>query len=456
MPLFVGRRWCVIVSVCITGKTTHMNRNAKAPQARTSRHRTARRTLLGAMGAVSAAALIPLGLTGCGGTRDKRASLRFVNATLDFGSLTAQLDDTVLATPAAGSATAFMAVDEKSQTLRIKTEGTTLIEQTFNPDKDSHWTALLYSVDGALKLNLYAEADGTPGAGQCRLRVFNAAESGSVDVFLTSDDIIAVPPVLAAAAEAQFSGFAQTASGARRLRITTAGNRTDVRLDLPAFNLPSDGVVTLVVLPTRSAKLLQALALVQGGASQSLANPLGRVRFVNGLSVVASPLVDNASVLGVLASGGVSAAVNAAAGDRSLGFGVNGTPVVQTRSVAAAADVSCVVHGDAAAPQIAFLDDDNRSAASSTQVKLRLANFAAGVSSATLVVDLSAEGVTAAAGAASVYTQVAVGKHRLAVNASTGTALGALADQDLLTDGVYTLFLLGSAASPLLVLRRDR
>lgn len=418
---------------------------------------TTRRTLLGAMGAV---AIVPLGLTGCGGSRDEPANIRFVNATLDFGNITAQLDTDTLATLQPGDATGFIGISDDSKTLRLKADGVTLVEQGINPGRKSYITALLYGSSGSLQLAVYEEGEGEPGSGECKVRFFNGSDNSSLDLFLTSAsaDIKVVPPAVSGTGELQFSSYAQISSGSRRLRITQTGNRDDVRLDVASVELPSEGVVTIVALPTRSAKLLQAVVLVQEGGSTKLSNAFGRVVFVNALvsTAMAAPQIDT-TVRPALAGGGTSEAVNVATGDRALGFTVNGSALTQQRTMAAATDTTCAVYGETSSPQLAFLSDDNRSSTVTTQVKLRLANFAVGVSSATLLVDLSSANVTAEYGAASDYAQVAVGERDLAVAGPTGATLASLADQTLVTEGVYTLFLLGAAgATPQLVLRRDR
>lgn len=417
---------------------------------------TTRRRLLGAMGAV---ALAPLGLSGCGGSREEPANIRFVNATLDFGNLTAQLDGDTLATLQPGDATGFIGINDKSQTLRLKADGVTLLERSIDPGRKSHTTVVLYGSNGSLQLALYEEGEGKPGSGECKVRLFNGSDNGSLDLFVTSAGAdTTVPPAVSGTAELQFSSYAQVSSGTRRLRIARNGDRNDVRLDVASVDFPSEGVVTVVVLPTRSARLLQAVVLVQEGGSTKLANPFGRVVFVNALasSAMAAPQIDT-TVRPALAGGGTSEAVNVATGDRALGFAVNGGALTEPRTLAAATDTTCVIHGDAGSPQLAFLADDNRSATATNQVKLRLANFAVGVNNASLLVDLTAADVTAAYGAASAYAQVAVGERDLAAAGAAGATLASLADQTLVAEGVYTLYLLGtSAAAPQLVLRRDR
>jgi hypothetical protein len=418
---------------------------------------TTRRKLLGAMGAV---ALVPLGLAACGGSRDEPASIRFVNATLDFGDLTAQLDGATLATLQPGDTTGFIGIEDKSQTLRLKADGVTLLERGIDPGRKSYVTAVLHGRASSLQLAVFEDgSEGKPGGGECKVRLFNGSDNGSLDLFLTSPnaDLSVVPPAVSDTAELQFSSYAQVSSGSRRLRIARNGDRNDVRLDVPSVELPSQGVVTVAVLPTRSARLLQAVVLVHEGGSTRLANPFGRTVFVNAMATaaMAAPQIDT-SVRPALAGGGTSEVVNVAAGDRVLGFVVNGSALTEQRTVAAAADTTCVVHGDAGSPQLAFLADDNRSSTVTTQVKLRLGNFAVGVNNASLLVDLASADATAAYGAASAYVQVNVGERDLAVAGGTGATLASLADQTLVAEGVYTLFLLGTSAAPQLVLRRDR
>ena len=70
------------------------------------------------------------------------------------------------------------------------------------------------------------------------------ATSDTLDVYLTgTDDSLAdVSAAIGGVVAGSSSGFSTVRSGSYRLRITQAGSKTDLRLDVPDITLTSTGV----------------------------------------------------------------------------------------------------------------------------------------------------------------------------------------------------------------------
>jgi hypothetical protein len=139
---------------------------------------------------------------------------------------------------------------------------------------------------------------------------------------------------------------------------------------------------------------------------------------------------------------------------------VNGVAVdMRDLALTAGSDYTLLVYGDAAAPQWRLLADDNLPASVSTNTKLRLVNLVNGLGGTlALSADFVAVADNVAFGAASAATAVTAGTSmRLEVTSPVRTTPLVLAtDVSLAAQKVYTLFVLGDAAAPVTVLRKDR
>jgi hypothetical protein len=143
---------------------------------------------------------------------------------------------------------------------------------------------------------------------------------------------------------------------------------------------------------------------------------------------------------------------------------INGTDVSPSGLTAApGADLTLLVLGSAAAPQVALISDDNSPALTSGYVKLRLINGVNGLNSAlTLqanngVLTKSSNIAFGTAGdATQVINSTTASPTPLEVDSATSSSALYTGNVALLTPGVYTLFMLGDAATPSAVLRLDR
>jgi hypothetical protein len=427
-----------------------------------------RRTAL-ALLALPAAAALP----GCGGGTDKRrAQVRLVNASTGYASLELRIDDQLKhGAVAYGERADYAEADpDKPETTVFATGSpTALLRFTPTLSADRWLTVLAYGPAGALRALQLDDNRGDPDEGRAVLRVVNAAaDAGSLDVYLTgeSDELAAAVALQAGAAYGAAGDWQSVASGTWRLRVTAAGSKTDVRLDLSGITLGSRSITTLVLSSGAGGVLVNALLLAQRGGVTPRANGQARVR-------LAALLTDSASVaaslggvgLGIGGSGAVgSPAVGeyqrVAAGSAALALSVNGASLVGgSFTLQAGRDYTLLVSGTPAAPRRVLIDDDNRLPSDASRAKLRLVNaLADGSTAAALTLDFAPVagevGPDAASGSALVD---ATSTGRIAVTApGAATPLFLAVEQLLRANAVHTVFVAGPVGAATGILRRDR
>lgn len=99
-------------------------------------------------------------------------------------------------------------------------------------------------------LVVYTDTAATPAVDKALVRVLNVAPTaGAVDVYVTAvgADLATATPQATAVAFLERSAYIEVASGAQRVRLTTAGTKTVV-LDLNPITLPSRSVRGIAVL----------------------------------------------------------------------------------------------------------------------------------------------------------------------------------------------------------------
>jgi hypothetical protein len=424
-----------------------------------------RRTLILAAASTPAATL--LGACG-GGDNVDAARLRLVNASPGYAALDLYVDNArQFSNVAYGSASAYASFDADTYTVALRSTGAGANLQSASRTlrKDTRYSLVAYGWAGALQTLLLAEDEDAPASGTARLRVLNAAaDAGSVDVYGgAATDAVEQMALLAGGVEAgASSSFADLDSGSYRLVVTAAGDTTDVRLDAPAVTVGSRQVATLIVLPTRGGVLVDALLAPQGAAANLIANGRARVRVVAavGGNANVSVVAGGTTLTGGTRAPSVGAYAPVTAGALALDVRVDGVAVSAAALQAnAGGDFTVLVHGTAAAPAVTVLSDDNRLPVSSANYKIRLVHAVAELSGGlNLEVDFTALASDVAYASASPYAaRAAVNDVALRVATPSLTApVYTLTDADLLAEGVYTVFLLGTAAAPFGTLRKDR
>jgi hypothetical protein len=252
------------------------------------------------------------------------------------------------------------------------------------------------------------------------------------------------------------------------VRITSAGNRDESRLDIATLQTESKQVITLVLQPTPGGVLVHALALVQQGPVSPQKNQQSRVRLISSVAnngVVASRVGGN-----VLASAATSPNIGSyllvPSGTRSLSVQVGGATVFsESLGFVAGQDYTVLVYGDVASAFVNRVTDDNR-AAVGNRAKIRLLHGVQGYDALTLTVDSSSVANDLAYGTVSSFVSVAsnVGNALLEVTSplssvalyTTSRSNSSTTGVNLDSTGVYTLFMLSGSTAPRGFLRRDR
>ena len=415
-----------------------------------------------------ALALAALLMVACGGGADRtKAQVRLVNASSGYLALDLRVDNEVRqgGVGPGNSATYVEADPGKAFALHSAGSNTSLVNFTPSLSARRYYSVLAYGPLGALKQLVLDDNAGAPDTNRTLLRVVNAApDAGALDVYLTgTDDALAASvPQQAGAAVDAVGAWLTVNSGSYRLRVTAAGSKTDLRLDVPALALASRQVATLVISPTTGGVLVQGLLLSQQGEITAQAPTQARVRVASGLSDagVASLRVGTAAVFANVTAPAVTNYTLVPAGEQAVVVGVNGATLPGgTRTLAVGADYTVLVYGSPAAAQVAWVSDDNTLPSDRARAKIRLVNGVQGLAgNLSMSVDFVPVANNVAAGAASRHEEVdATTTGRLSVTvAGAAQPLFDVDEQTRMAAANYTVFLVGSPTAPVRIVRKDR
>lgn len=418
-----------------------------------------------------AALMTPL-LHACGGNSDEdQGSVRLVNATTDFGALDSYHDnDWLFGGVVPGSSSGgYAQLDENSYNFRITKSGlsSTAASVVTSVSGGKHYALLAYSTGAALQVSVLQEDEGAPSSGQAKMRFMNAAslEAGSVDVYvghtacnaLGSSDIAVATGLSTTAA----TGFGAYAAGNYTLCVTAAGDKSDVRLSIPSLGLGDQQIGTMVFTRSSGGVLVHGLMVNQQNSVDKFNNLSSRMRVVtNPVSGNITAIANGTTVGSNLSPGSISGYRLVTAG--ALSVTANGTAVnVGGVTAPAGGDLTLLLSGDATSPTLSVITDDNTPSTSTTKpVKVRVVHAVNGLAgNVTLTLDSDVIGDNVAFGTASPAVNVAASASLADFVANSGaTRLWDLKDQTLTSGKVYTVFLLGDAASvgTASVLRADR
>jgi hypothetical protein len=324
----------------------------------------------------------------------------------------------------------------------------------------------LYGYPGAPKTKLLTENTAAAASGRASLVVENlGSEAGALDVYLTgaAEPLEAAVAVASGVAAGGTSAAVTVTAGSYRLRVTAAGDRNDIRLDVDGFSLASTQAAALLLSPSVGGVLVSGQLLVQRGAATLLANRHARARVVAALAGNArvSAAVGTVPLASALTAPNVGAYSLVGAGDGlAFSLSVNNQSVpVAPLSLPAGSDATLLVWGTAAAPRHALVTDDSRFPTDSTRAKLRLINGLAGNEvGLNLSADLSTRASNVQPGQASAYALVTASSTlRLEVSSPlVDTPLYSAREARIDSKGLYSLFMLGDSAAPSPLLVRER
>jgi hypothetical protein len=403
-------------------------------------------------------------LAACGGGSlpSDDGNVRLVNATSSFASLDLAATNNVVVsavTPLSGSPFAALKNGNYAIDVRATGSGTALVTGSLSLAKKDFQTVVAYSTAGTLAMQVLSDKESDPSSGNAKVRVFNAAsgDTGALDVYLFNGACSALVASGAAPFAAAISGLqaaytqvTASATTSYHVCVTTPGDKTEVRLDIPSLVLSDQRIVTIILVSSSGGFLVNGLTLDQQGALAQTASGSARVRVAASLSPATpvSVTVNGTAVAAGLGTPGVSPYQLVTSG--TLNVTINGaayTPATAL-TVASGADATLLLTGPT--PTVTLLADDNTASSSTTRpVKIRLVNGLNGSNGAVaLTVNNAPVGTTTAFGTASGYSLVPASAALASLQATSGVLTYYLATGvTLSTGGVYTLFLIGNATS---------
>ena len=424
-----------------------------------------------ALAAVMAFATAALAACGGGSNDDDEASIRLVNGTLTHASLNLLANsETIVTGTALDTASGYVGVPDGSPSLQVNdaTTGAVLAVSAPTITGGQKLALLAYESGGAVRTAVIAEDTEPPASGTAILRAFNAAtDAGSVDVYITDPAVdittLASPTfTFTASTSVQASNFVSFGPGTYRVRVTGAGNTSDLRLDIPAVVLANQQIGTVILTPTAGGTLANGSVLIQDADYTASRNTSARVRLfaavTGGASVSASagasPIAANvvAPVVGTY--------VNVPSGS-ALSITVNGAPVAAPAATpAAGSDSTLMVYGNVANPTATLITDDNHLPAAISNYKLRLINGLTGTAQPlSMDVNFIPVATSVPPGSGSAYTVLQVTPltaTQISVTSPSSPTPIFTTTPSLSGSAVYTLFMYGDAGTPIGQLRRDR
>jgi hypothetical protein len=420
-----------------------------------------------------------LALQACGGGDAKSGAdpkIRLLNLSSGYTALdmmtnldadTDDDDETQATGVALETVSDYATLDPDDYTVKVRRTGSGSVLRSFAGEElveDTINTYVAYGEVGGFGALRIDDTLDAADAGEAKLSVANVSSAGALDVYLTdaSTDLDDTTPVLSSVG-AGLSPLS-TDSGTYRLRVTAAGDSTDVRLDVASFALTDRGVGSLILTSTQGGMLANAVYLPQGGQPAKITNTKARLRGAVGLAngANASIQVGGQSVLTAATAGVISSRYTLLdAGNLPVTLTVNGTAVPVTNvNLSAGADYTLLVWSNANGAQTSLIVDDNRLPSGGTAAaKLRLLNGMSTLAAPlTLSVDFSPVIEGTLLGQVSDEIELSSGTDRQFDLSNTSTAQSVLTRSSISLQGnsVYTLFMTDSGITPIGVLRRDR
>jgi len=329
--------------------------------------------------------------------------------------------------------------------------------------EDTNATYVAYGSTGHFQVYKISDDQKEADSGKASITIVNVAEAGSLDVYFTEENIPLTDTSPQISGVSSGSSLGATVNSATyRMRVTAAGDNTDIRLDVSGISFSSTGVVSIVLTPTPGGILVNALMIPQQGSVTSYSNKKARVRAAVGISngtkatvgVGGTTLLSNATV-GII--GSTYATVNA--GSLAVSVIVDGTAVsIPNKTLTAGADYTLLVWSNADGTQATLISDDNRAPEVSGSTKIRLMNGMSALGGPiSFTVNFSPTADDVAVGETSDYTEITAGSDfEIDVkDALTSSPLFSKTGVSLTGGAVYTMFMY-NGATPSATLRRDR
>jgi hypothetical protein len=413
-----------------------------------------------------AALAAALTLAACGGSHDANtAQVRELNAVADAEPLTLTVDDAAKATAVAlGSTSGYAQVDDGTHDTKVlsSTNATVLLDKSIGFNDGGVYTVVPYGRRAAIQVTQISDTTTDAPAGMFKVRLADfALDAGVLDLYVVASDITATPATISAVSGGFVTDFVQVAAGTYIFVLTTSGTKEVVFQSAPQA-IGANSKLTFAALPALGAKLTNA-TLLSPTSSTYMPNPSARVKAINAVTDAQALTFksDAATLLLGVPFGGASSYVVASTGTHTLAAelsNVPGTAIASTsRALDPARDYTVAAVGTAASPALAVIADDN-SVPPAGYAKVRFGNLAAdGISVDGLINFASRASAIAARNVSDSYPVPGATNYTLTFATPGGVSIVASIDSGILdSGGIYTVYLMGTAASPLLKVVRDR
>ncbi len=420
---------------------------------------------------VAGIAAMGAALAGCGGSGGDSAgnsSVRVANATLTHASLDLLVNSgTGVTATASDTVSSYITPSSGTVTLQLNDAGSATALTTTVPTLTggNHYTLVAYESGGTVKTVVLNEDYTLPTSGTAQIRVFDTAlDAGQLDVYITAPSVdlatVSAPTAtITTTSQNSSTAFYTFSPGTYRVRITAAGNKADLRADVPSVAVTSQQIATVVLTPASGGSLINGSTLIQQAGYAAARNTNTRVRLASAVSAGATVAV-SASNGTVIEPGTVSPAygyytlVPAAS---TLNISVNGNSVAApATALTVGGDATLLVYGNAASPAANLLTDDNRLPTDSTRTKLRLINGITGsAGTVTLTANTAPVGINIAPGNASGYTTIpgSTNAINLTLSSSTNGIIKTDTSNTLSANTVYSVLAGGDVSAPQLLVR---
>ena len=425
-----------------------------------------------------AAALLLAGIlmNGCGKSGGS-ADIRVLNVSVDYSTVDLYLDNGTTNSPTItgttyGTLTPYKGVGANAYTVEFTNNGVQSSLKSLNENLAARTskTYVTYGNIGSFGFLEILENQDPPDTGYTMVQIIDAApDAGSVDVYLTDPAATLAdssPTFSAVAGGVAGSGFLTITDGTYRLRVTGAGNQSDIRLDsVTGIPFADKEILSIALGGTRGGVLVNATVIPQQGTATPINNPYARVRAVAGIPSGSnlSASLGGTTLLTSAAANTVSAYSLVQAGTAQLDLTLNNgalTPTSQTLTAGWDYTILVLNGNSVAGTTTTLLADDNRLPTSSTYSKISLVNAMSSLGDpVTLNVNYTPVANAVALGNSSAASQVTAGTADTeidTVDATTSTTLFSNTQATLTGSGVYDLFMFGSATAPVGALHTNR
>jgi hypothetical protein len=408
-------------------------------------------------------------LAGCNsnGRIQNTTDLRAINAIAEAEPVDILIEgDTKLGSVAFASTTPYTTFTAGNANVKVRSTTTqaVLVDTQYGLGNAVRNTVIAYGKRDAAATLLLAEDTIRPAGGRARVRVAQLApDGGTIDVYLTAGDAAIGSPLTTAVPYPQVTAPSEVTAGNYKIVFTATGT-TDVLFVSPAPRAFQDGGnYTILAMPSKGGKLLNALFLEQGtGGGTYIANTFSRLKAVNGIpGTMLNLKLDGAVALSQITFTGASSYLTTNAGAHTVAFEAANVPgvnlVSQALTLDAARDYTIVAGGTSAAPRLLALTDDN-SIPASGYAKVRYLNLLVDGATVDVLFNAASQASGLAPFVVSSYFLTLPGTGLTIAFTTPGgvTTIAAVVNAQIDAGGVYTAYLFGTSASPQALLVRDR